>query len=69
MALSLGFPGSSEGKNLPAVRRPRFSPWVGKIPWRTEWLPTPLFLPREFCGQRKLVGYTPWDLKKSDMTN
>ena len=50
-------------------RRPRFSPWVGKIPWRTEWLPTPVFLPREFCGQRKLVGYSPWDLKESDMTN
>ena len=20
-------------------------PWVGKIPWRREWLPTPVFLP------------------------
>ena len=26
------------------MRRPRFSPWVGKIPWRREWLPTPVFL-------------------------
>ena len=22
-------------------------PWVGKIPWRREWLPTPVFLPGE----------------------
>jgi len=24
-----------------------------------EWLPTPVFLPREFHGQRSLVGYSP----------
>ena len=28
-------------------------------PWRTEWLPAPVFLPREFHGQRSLVGYSP----------
>ena len=33
-----------------------FDPWVRKIPWRREWLPTPLFLPGEFCGQRSLAG-------------
>ena len=27
-------------------RRPRFSLWVGKTPWRTEWLATPVFLPK-----------------------
>ena len=26
-------------------RRPRFDPWVGKIPWRRKWQPTPVFLP------------------------
>ena len=35
-----------------------FNPWAGKIPWRKEWLPTPLFLPGEFHGQRNLAGYT-----------
>ena len=40
-------------------RRPGFDPWVGKIPWRREWLPTLVFLPREFHGQRSLVGYSP----------
>ena len=55
-------------KNLPASRRLRFDPWVGKIPWRRKWLPTPIFLPEEFYGQRSLVGYNPWDNKDSDMT-
>ena len=26
-------------------------PWVGKIPWRREWLPSPVFLPGEFHAQ------------------
>ena len=38
-------------------RRPRFDPWVRKIPWRREWQPTPVFLPGEFHRQRSLVGY------------
>ena len=33
-------------KNLPAnsrdVKRHRFDPWVGKIPWRRAWQPTPV---------------------------
>ena len=40
-------------------RRPRFDPWVGKIPWRNEWLPTAVFLPGESHGQRSLEGYSP----------
>ena len=31
-------------------------PWVGKIPWRREWLSTPVFLPGESHGQRNLLG-------------
>ena len=27
--------------------------------WRRKWQPTPVFLPREFCGQRSLVGCCP----------
>ena len=27
--------------------RPGFNPWVGKIPWRRAWQPTPVFLPGE----------------------
>ena len=32
------------------LRRCGFDPWVGKIPWRREWQPTPVFLPGEFHG-------------------
>ena len=38
-------------------RRPGFDPWVGKIPWRRKWQPTPVFLPGESHGQRSLAGY------------
>ena len=31
-------------------------------------LPTPVFFPGEFCGQRSLAGYSPWSLKESDTT-
>ena len=44
-------------KNLPAMREMWAHPWVGKIPWRRAWLPTPVFLPREFHGQKSLTGY------------
>ena len=47
---------------------PRFEPWVRKIPWRREWLPTPVFLPGESHRQRSLVSYSPWDRKESHMT-
>ena len=41
-------------------RRLCLIPGLGKIPWRTEWLPTPVFLPGESHGRRNLVGYRPW---------
>ena len=31
--------------------------WVGRLPWREKWQPTPVFLPGEFHGQRNLEGY------------
>ena len=34
-------------KNPPVCGRPGFYPWVGKIPWRRTWHPTPVFLPGE----------------------
>ena len=35
---------------------------------RSPWLPTPVFLLREFHGQRSLVGYSPQGHKDLDMT-
>ena len=43
-------------KNPLAVRRPRFDPWVGKIPWRRERLPTPVFWPGESHRHYKVHG-------------
>ena len=44
-------------KNPLAMRKT----WVGKIPWRMEQLPTPVFWPGEFHGL-----YSPWGCKESD---
>ena len=55
-------------KNLPTMQETWFDPWVGKIPWRRKWQPTPIFLPEEFHGQRSLAGYNSWGHKESDMT-
>ena len=55
-------------KNLPAVWETGFDPWFGKIPWRRERLPTPVFWPGGFHGQRSLAGYSPWGHKELDMT-
>ena len=52
-------------KNLPAMQETGFDPCV---PNRREWLPTPIFLLGEFCGQRSQVGYSPWEHKESNIT-
>jgi len=60
-----------EVKNTPVNagrKRLGFNPWVGKIPWRRAWQPTPVFLHGESHGQRSLVGYRPWGCKELDMT-
>ena len=54
--------------NAGDVKRCEFDPWVRKIPWRREWLPIPVFVPRESHGQRSLAGYSPWGCKESDTT-
>ena len=59
---------SSKASILQWCRRPGFNLWVRKIPWRREWLLTPVFLPGEFHGQRSLVGYSSRGHKESDMT-
>ena len=52
-----GFTGVSDCKESACnARRPRFDPWVRKMLWRREWLPTPVFLPRESHGQRSVEG-------------
>ena len=52
----------------PVLARWGISPWVRKNPWRRKWLPTTVFLPGEFHGQRSLVSYSPWGRKELDTT-
>ena len=59
-----GFPGDASGKE-PACqcrrqKRHRFHPWVGQIPSRRAWQPTPVSLPGESHRQRSLEGYSLW---------
>ena len=46
-------------KNLPAVQETQVLSLGQKFPCRRKWLPTPVFLPGEFHGQRSLIGYSP----------
>ena len=55
-------------KDLPSVWETWVQSLVRRIPWRSEWLPTLVFLPGESHGQRSLVGYSPWGCKESDTT-
>ena len=57
---SRGLPRWFSGKESTGQRRRlRFHPWVGKIPWRRKWQPTPVLLPGKCHGQRSLMGYSP----------
>ena len=47
-----GLPGGANGRE-PAcqckrLKRGGFDPWVGKMPWKRTWQPTPVLLPGEF---------------------
>ena len=68
----MGFPGRASSKESPCqcrrCKRCGFDPWIGKIPWSRAWQPTPVFLPGESLGQRRLVGYGPWGRKELDTT-
>ena len=56
-------------KNLPAMEETQVWSLGGKIPWRRDWLPTPIFVPEKPHGQRNLVCYSPWGIKELDMTD
>ena len=57
-------------KNLPVMQETPVSiPGLGRFLQRREWLPTPVFLPGESLGQRRLVGHSSWGHKESDTTS
>ena len=68
-----GFTDGSVGKEPPCNARDTgwrgFDPWVGKIPWKKAWQPTPVFLSGESHGQRSREGlYSPQVRKELDTT-
>ena len=59
------FPGGARGKEPTSqCMRCAFNPWFGKIPWKRQWQPIPMFLPGESHGQRSLAGSSPWRHKE-----
>ena len=59
----MGFPwGLTVKESACSCRRPGFNSWVGKIPWRRERLPTPVFLPGEFHELHSPWGHKEWDM-------
>ena len=58
----MGFPGGSDGKESACnVGDLGLIPGLGRSPGEGNDYPL-IFLPREFHGQRSLVGYSPWGL-------
>ena len=60
----MDFPGCSSSKEPAAdagdIRDAvGFDPWIRKSPWRRAQQSTPVFLPTESHGQRRLMGYSP----------
>ena len=72
LSLGWGFASGASGKE-PACQsrrrqRGKCDPWVGKIPWRRAWQPTPVFLPGKSHRQRSLAGCSPWGPTESETT-
>ena len=55
-------------KNPPAVQETQVQSLGWEDPLRRAWQPTPVFLPGESHGWRRLVGYSPWGGKELDTT-
>ena len=68
----MGFPSGASGKesacNAGNARDTGLIPGLGRSPSRKAWQPTPVFLPGESHGQRRLAGYSPCGHKESDTT-
>ena len=46
-------------KNPAAMQETQIQSLGREDPWRREWLPTPVYLPGEFHGQKSMDGYSP----------
>ena len=55
-------------KNLLAMQETQVWSLGWEEPLEKEWLPTRVFLPGEFHGQKSLGGLNPWGHKEADKT-
>ena len=62
-----GFPSGSDNKES-ICNEGDLVQSLGWESWRREWQPTPVFLPGDFHGQKRLVGYSPWVAKNQTLT-
>ena len=65
-------PGDTSGKESACQcrrrKRRKLDPWVGEIPWRRKWKPTPVFFSEKSNGWRSLAHCSPWGHKELDTT-
>ena len=63
----LAYQGGASGKEPTCQhrrhKRHKFDPWIGKIPWRRKWQPTPAILAWRITWTESLAGYTSWGHK------
>ena len=52
--IKIGFPGGSDSKESACNAGDPSDSWVRKVPWRRDWLPSPVFSPGKSHGQRSL---------------
>jgi len=63
---TLGCPGGSDSKEFACnAEDPGSIPGLRRSPGEGNWLPTPVFLPGKFHGQRSLAGHTVHGFAKS----
>ena len=55
-------------KNLPAIQEAQVQSLGQEDTLEEKMATTPVFLPGKSCGQRTLVGNSPWGQKESDTT-
>ena len=68
-SFNLGFPGISDGKE-PACNAGDLGsiPESGRLPWKRERQPTPVYLPGDSHGQTSPASYSPWGRKELGTT-
>ena len=47
-------------------RKCRFNSWIGNVPQRRQWQPSPVFFLGKSHGERSLADRSPWGREESD---